>query len=79
MLFFYPELALPVVETTESPGEVALDVLHEGGQLRCAGRGHEQVKVVAHEAVIVELDIEPRLRMGQDADDDGVGLSPDIA
>ncbi len=69
-----PELALPAVYRAETPREVALEVLHEGCQLRCAGCGQEQVVVVAHEDVSVELDIEQSDGLGQDPNGDGVDL-----
>ena len=68
-----PKSLSPTVESSELSREVALEVLHEGGQVRRTLSRQEQVVVVAHEAMAVELDFEALERVGQDAGDDGVG------
>jgi len=69
-----PKSLSPAVESSELSREVALEVLHESSQLGGGGGAQQKVKVVAQEAVCVELDSKSGQRVREDADNDGVGF-----
>ena len=47
---------MPVVDTSELSGEIPLEMAHESSEISCCLTAEQQMKVVAEEDVVVELD-----------------------
>ncbi len=67
-----PEALSPSMEPSDLSGDVGVDELHEGGKRALMARSEQEVHVVGHDAVEVDVDAVPFLGSSEDTADDVV-------